>query len=172
MSSRELLRVPVNGDLVLDAGECEHAEGPDGPARVILPPRRTLVRQVLDYLEARPAPEERPPADDAGREGVAGVAVTLRWGSYFCVFADRTKPLWDGVSLPAVSRISDEEMARINIEASAALAEWIDLHRTDPAAMLCSPSERSPTCPCRRRARSRRRAPFGICLIEGTRRGW
>lgn len=32
----------------------------------------------------------------------------------------------------ATSRISDEEMARINIEASAAMAEWIDLHRADP----------------------------------------
>jgi hypothetical protein len=30
------------------------------------------------------------------------------------------------------SRISDEEMARINIEASAALAEWIDIYRADP----------------------------------------
>ena len=37
--------------------------------------------------------------------------------------------------------------------------------------MLCSPSERSPTCPCRRGARSRRRAPFAICLIESARRG-
>lgn len=30
-----------------------------------------------------------------------------------------------------ISRISDGEMARINIEASAALAEWIDLCRAD-----------------------------------------
>jgi hypothetical protein len=147
MSSSERLRVPVNGDLVLDAGECEQVEGSDCPAWVVHPPQRTLFRQVLDYLEVKPDPEERPSDSGAGKEGVAAAAVTLRWGSYFCVLADRTKPLWDAVSSPAVSRISDEEMARINIEASAALAEWIDLHRTDPG----------------------RHALFGICLIQGTR---
>jgi len=31
-----------------------------------------------------------------------------------------------------MSRIGDQEMARINIEASAALAEWIDIFRADP----------------------------------------
>jgi hypothetical protein len=87
---------------------------------------------VLDYLDARPDPEKRPSDSNAGKEGVAAAAVTLRWGSYFCVLADRTKPLWGAVTSSAASRISDEEMARINIEASAALAEWIDLHRADP----------------------------------------
>jgi hypothetical protein len=62
---------------------------------------------------------------------VAAAAVTLRWGSYFCVLADPSKPLWGAASSPAVSRVSDEEMARINIEASAALAEWVDLHRAE-----------------------------------------
>ena len=64
------------------------------------------------------------------------------------VVARRPGSLLGGVvSSPAASRISDDEMARINIEASAALAEWIDLHRTDPG----------------------RHALFGICLIQGTR---
>ncbi|MGH9365527.1 MAG: hypothetical protein ACRD1B_09750, partial [Thermoanaerobaculia bacterium] len=34
------------------------------------------------------------------------------------------------------SRISDEEMARINIEASAAIAEWVDIYREDPGGRL------------------------------------
>jgi hypothetical protein len=38
--------------------------------------------------------------------------------------------VWIEVSSARTSRISDEEMARINIEASAALAEWVDLFRT------------------------------------------
>jgi len=64
-------------------------------------------------------------------EGVAGAAVVLRWGSYLAVLLDRDKPLWPAAHAKGTSRISDEEMARINIEASAALAEWIDLHRAD-----------------------------------------
>lgn len=61
-----------------------------------------------------------------GLEGVAA-AVILRWGSYLAVLLDHDKPIWPEVHSPRTSRISDEEMARINIEASAALAEWIDL---------------------------------------------
>jgi hypothetical protein len=57
--------------------------------------------------------------------------VVLRWGSYLAVLLDRAKPLWPAVHAEGISRISDAEMARINIEASAALAEWIDLFRAD-----------------------------------------
>ncbi|MBI1993137.1 MAG: hypothetical protein HYS67_01725, partial [Deltaproteobacteria bacterium] len=66
-----------------------------------------------------------------GREGVAAAALTLRWGSYLAVLLDRDKPLWPGVASESASRISDGEMARINIEASAALAEWIELYRAE-----------------------------------------
>ena len=71
-----------------------------------------------------------------GREGVAAAALALRWGSYLAVLLDHDKPVWTGAELPGTSRISDEEMARINIEASAALAEWIDLYRSDPGGHL------------------------------------
>ena len=67
-----------------------------------------------------------------GREGVAAAALTLRWGSYLAVLLDHDKPVWPEVDSPSTSRISDEEMARINIEASAALAEWIDIYRDRP----------------------------------------
>jgi len=67
-----------------------------------------------------------------GREGVAAAALALRWGSYLAVLLDHDKPVWPEVDSPSTSRISDEEMARINIEASAALAEWIDIYREDP----------------------------------------
>jgi len=63
---------------------------------------------------------------------VAAAAICLRWGSYLAVLLDHGKPLWSEVRSLKVSRISDEEMARINIEASAAVADWIDLYRCDP----------------------------------------
>ena len=44
--------------------------------------------------------------------------------------ADCDKPLWGAVRAPTVSRISDDEMARINVEVSAAMAQWIDLSLT------------------------------------------
>ena len=122
------LRVRANDDLVLDAGLCEEVCG----EVVIHPPEITLFRQVLDYLRAKPdanVPSRVPPIEE---EGAAAAAVALRWGSYLAVLADRDKPVWGATRLPEVSRISDAEMARINIEASAALAEWIDLLRDEP----------------------------------------
>ena len=70
-----------------------------------------------------------------GREGVAATVLVLRWGSYLAVLLDRDKPLWSAVRSQGISRISDEEVARINIEASAALAEWkISTARTQAEA--------------------------------------
>lgn len=131
MSAPEQLRVRVSDDLVLDAGECRIVEGPDGLERIVQPPRTTLFRQLINYLKAKPAPRDRPSGTFISREGVAAAAVTLRWGSYLAVLADRNKPVWREVRSPEASRISDDEMARINIESSAAMAEWIDLFRED-----------------------------------------
>ena len=66
-----------------------------------------------------------------GREGVAAAALTLRWGSYLVALLDHDKPVWPEVHAQMTSRISDSEMARINIEASAGLAAWIELRRED-----------------------------------------
>jgi hypothetical protein len=131
MSAPEQLRVRVSDDLVLDAGECRIVEGPDGLERIVQAPRTTLFRQLINYLKAKPAPRDRPSGTFISREGVAAAAVTLRWGSYLAVLADRNKPVWREVRSPEASRISDGEMARINIESSAAMAEWIDLFRAD-----------------------------------------
>jgi hypothetical protein len=126
------LRVHVNQELVLDAGACEELAVPHGTELAIRPPSATLFHQVLTYLEAKPDPPKRLSGSMVGREGVAAAALILRWGSYLAVLLDRDKPLWPEVHSVSTSRISDEEMARINIEASAALAEWIDLFRVDP----------------------------------------
>ncbi len=119
------LRVRVNDELVLDAGVCE-----PGAEAVIQPPKTTLRHQVLDYLRSKPDPPA-PTTTEEEEEGLAAAAVTLRWGSYFAVLADRAKPVWSEAKASGTSRICDSEMARINIESSAALAEWIDIARTD-----------------------------------------
>ena len=51
------------------------------------------------------------------------------------VLFDRDKSVSPDAQV-GISRISDDEMARINIEASAALAEWIDILHTDFAEYL------------------------------------
>ncbi len=118
-----MIRVRVNDELMLDAGACEVSHG----HRRIFPPETSLFRQVLVYLRAKPTPSQQHRGADI--EGLAAASVTLRWGSYLAVLADNDKAV-SAEPLPGVSRISDGEMARINIEASAALAEWIDLSRS------------------------------------------
>ena len=161
MTPCDELWVRVNDELVLDAGTCEEVSGPRGPERLIRSPQTTLSQQVLAYLHAKPDPPRRPSGSMVGREGVAATALALRWGSYLAVLLDRDKPVWPEVRSASTSRISDEEMARINIEASAALATWIDLYREDPGGRLGGSTrsswiEPSTTCRCRRRRRSSR----------------
>ena len=65
------------------------------------------------------------------RPAIATVALCIRWGSYFAVLTDHDLPQWTAAFDPEVSCIGDGEIARINIEASAALSDWIDLMRAD-----------------------------------------
>lgn len=127
------IQVRVNAELTLNAGTWEEVasvRSPERSERLIRPPSTTLFHQLLAYLEAKPDPPNRPKRSPGPREGVAAAALTLRWGSYFAVLCDRDKPLWQAARSPQVSRISDGEMARINIEASAALADWVDIYRS------------------------------------------
>jgi hypothetical protein len=121
------LEIRVNDELVLDAGRWE--DGPD--CRIIRPAAMTMFEQLIDYLSEKPAPSDYP-SPRAGEEAVAAAAVCLRWGSYLAVLADRDKRLWPEARSVGLSRIHDSEMARINIEASAALTHWIELMRSHP----------------------------------------
>lgn len=121
------LLVRVSHDLTLDAGSTE----PAGAELVIWPPKVTLFDQVLAYLHKKPDLPATGSFTD--HEGAAAAAVALRWGSYLAVLADKDKPIWSETRSPGTSRIGDSEMARINIEASAALASWVDVCREDPA---------------------------------------
>lgn len=118
------LHIRVNDELTLDAGHVDVDQN-------VRPPEKPMFRQVLDYLMTKPEPTKLPSGTGIGREGVAASAICIRWGSYFAALADRDKPMWSEVASQATSRVSNEEMARINIEASAALAHWVDLFNSD-----------------------------------------
>ena len=127
------LRVRVNDELVLDAGwwkEVKDASSGD-TTRHVHPPSVPMFEQNLAYLDSKESQHTGYQPWRIGEEAIAAVAVCLRWGSYLAVLADRDKPPSLGVGTRGRSLISDGEMARINIEASAALARWIDLRRSD-----------------------------------------
>jgi hypothetical protein len=129
------LTVRVNDGFQLDAGRMVIVGGANDCQRVITPPAMPMFEQVLSYLDSKPLPPNSGLVPSGGQEGVAAAAVCLRWGSYFAVLADQTKPVWSQARSKelreSVSRVSDSEMARINIEASAAMAAWVDIFRSD-----------------------------------------
>ncbi|MCL5999205.1 MAG: hypothetical protein M1546_24545, partial [Chloroflexi bacterium] len=125
------LNVCVDFELTLDAGWWEEVRGGDGSVqRLVHPPATTLFDQLIAYLSK--VPDKEPHYFLRLQEEVAAAfAVCVRWGTYFAVLADRTKPPCAEMGIEDASRIDDGEMARINIEASAALAQWIDMKRGD-----------------------------------------
>lgn len=86
--------------------------------------------QVLAILAKTPVKAKRAPT--LKQEARAAVAVCLRWGTYLALLADENRPAAPSVSQPGVSRVTDREMARINIEASANLARWFTLAHEEP----------------------------------------
>lgn len=129
MNLTESISVRVNEELVLDAGTWEVVSTPQGKERLIRPPSTSLFHQVLNYLKSKPDPPKSFTVGSDARVGEVTAALVLRWGSYLSVLFDNNKPMWSVAGSEGTSRISDEEMARINIEASAALADWIQLCR-------------------------------------------
>ncbi len=132
------LSVRVSDTFILDAGWWEEtieetALGKPLSCRVIHPPEPTMYDQVLRYLETISRESKIPPKSqlDFGEVALATIAVCLRWGTYFAVLADRSKPIWPQTEQDEISMIGDDEMARINIESSAAFALWIELMRAD-----------------------------------------
>jgi len=127
------LLVPVNHEFTLDAGEICFVNEDGERQRVITPPATSMFEQLIAYLDTKPVPLDAPFLPSMQQEGIAAAALCLRWGSYFAVLADQSKPLWRHARVKKcreeVSRISDDEMARINIEASAAMAALVDVYR-------------------------------------------
>lgn len=127
------LAVKVNEEFSLDAGSVKVVSEADGVMRVVTPPAITMFDQLLAYLDSKPLPEGASSVTSSTEEGVVAAALCLRWGSYFAVLADQSKPRWavarNKETRETVSRISDAEMARINIESSAAMAALVDIYR-------------------------------------------
>jgi hypothetical protein len=134
MAPGHFLTINLNEQCAINAGSWQEcvAEG-QSPSRLISSPQTTMYLQVLSYVEETTRDEKVPPKSQLhfGEVAIATVAICLRWGSYFAVLANRDLPQWVAAYDPEVSCISDGEMARINIEASAALSDWIDLMRAD-----------------------------------------
>jgi hypothetical protein len=134
MPQQHPLTITVNDQLTVDAGywqEC--VEEDQTPYRLISPPQTAMYWQALSYLE-EVTKDMKAPAKSRlhfGEVAIATVAVCLRWGSYFAVLANHDLPQWTAAYNPEVSCIGDGKMARINIEASAALSDWIDLMQAD-----------------------------------------
>jgi hypothetical protein len=134
MPEQRSLTVNVNARFTVDAGSWQECiEEGRKPYRLVSPPQTTMYRQVLSFLEETTRNEKVPPKSQLhfGEVAIATVALCIRWGSYFAVLTNRDLPQWTAALDPAVSCISDGEMARINIEASAALSDWLDLMRAD-----------------------------------------
>lgn len=121
-----VLHVRVADDLLLDGGTWKLIEDQKGqPVARITPPATPMFQQIVEYLETKPVPSggNIRRADEAR----AATAVCLRWGSYFAVLADPSKPDAPNIDDEQVSQIDDAEMARMNIEISGALAWWFTL---------------------------------------------
>ncbi len=94
-----------------------------------LVPDRAPFWALLDWLEASAVDTDDEPLT-TWEEAVALVAVCFRYGNYLRLLT-WGDPFAGFLRDPGLSRISNPEMRRINIEASAAVAEW--LRRRDEA---------------------------------------
>ena len=134
MSQHHSVTININDQCAIDAGNWQECVEEDRtPYRLVSPPHTTMYRQVLSYLEETTRNKKVPPKSQLhfGEVAIATVALCIRWGSYFAALTNHDLPQWAAAIDPEVSCIGDGEMARINIEASAALSDWIDLMRTD-----------------------------------------
>jgi len=134
MPQHHSVTIEINDQCAIDAGNWQDCvEEEQRPYRLVSPPHTTMYRQVLSYLEETTRNEKVPPKSQLhfGEVAIATAALCIRWGSYFAVLTNHDLPQWAATFDPEVSCIGDGEMARINIEASAALSDWIDLMRAD-----------------------------------------
>jgi hypothetical protein len=127
-----LLTVRVSEQVSFEAGTWEErVDQHQKPYRLITPPGNTMYEQVLAYLiDTTKEQKTRPqPALDFEEVAMSTVAVCIQWGSYFAVLNNSELPLWSASK--TASCIADSEMARLNIEMSAALTHWMSLIDSD-----------------------------------------
>lgn len=106
------LDVKVVDPFYLNAGEVSE----DGDSYLIRPPEQTLFDQLCRWLNQLPPST---PRWNHWALGIGAVALCLRWGTYLAVLLDKSKPVDRRAKNETISMISDEEMMRVNIEASS-----------------------------------------------------
>ena len=121
------LWVVVTEHLRLNAGELFQKED----ELAVRPPRESLYGQLCTWLMQQPDPDI---GYSAWVLGIGATALCLRWGTYLCVLLDESKPIDPQTADPATSMIDDQEMMRINLEASSNLARLLVRLHTDEAA--------------------------------------
>jgi len=124
------ITVRITDDLVLSAGSWHQTlDDHNRPIAHIEPPAVPMFAQVVEYLEAKSLPRDSYVrlADEAR----AAVTICIRVGSYFAVLSDASRPFSPNVHDERASHIEDDEMARMNIEISAAIEWWLNLKGTD-----------------------------------------
>lgn len=94
-----------------------------------LTPTQAPWREVLQALDAVPELPAQP--IDVWQEAAAMVAACWRYGSYAMVLAEG-QPYPPFQTDPNLSRISDPEMMRIQLEFSSGLAEWLRVRSEQP----------------------------------------
>jgi hypothetical protein len=108
------LHIPVSENFSLFAGIAERK----GDLMTIHSPEKTLFDQLCTWLDQR-----------VGYNhwvfSIGATALCLRWGTYLAVLMDKTKPLDPRAKHVTTSMISEDEMKRINIEASSNLAHLL-----------------------------------------------
>ena len=83
------LKVPVTEDFSLDAGTWRGI-GEKDAERIVEPPAVPLIDQLVAHVERSPDSVLRQ-SDNAS--GAALASLTVRFGSYFAILADASKPL-------------------------------------------------------------------------------
>lgn len=123
------LTVTVSDDLSLNAGTVSVR----ADTLCIHPPERPLFDQLCAWLDQCPRPTT---GFNHWILGIGATALCLRWGTYLAVLMDEAKPIDPQAGQLATSTISDEEMRRINIEASSNLACLLRLRHQDEGAFF------------------------------------
>jgi hypothetical protein len=95
---------------------------------LIIPPDQSMFDQLYAWLHQRPVPTV---GFNYWVLGIGATALCLRWGTYLAVLMDCTKPIDPRAREPLTSMISEQEMKRINIEASSNLARLLRMWYED-----------------------------------------
>ncbi|MCI0578101.1 MAG: hypothetical protein L0332_17065 [Chloroflexi bacterium] len=127
----------------------------------IYPPEPSLFDQLCAWLDQCPRPTT---GFNHWGLSIGATALCLRWGTYLAVLMDKAKPIDPRASHPATSMISDEEMRRINIEASSNLACLLRLRHQDENAFFDRLRHAYEWLPMPQRRVKRKWAPLQLIL--------